>query len=185
MGLVKEHMYDAEFDAWEASPEGRAERERFIAERDAAKAARARRETVWATGHPGEWEEWVRVQLLLDICIEFGADNKFDFDNFLMELGRRPSADHHVTRVDESKPYQQGNMTWTAPAVEPLKSPYLNVEQAAAFLGVAVQTVYNNRRHIPSLSGFRTLMFDRKVLEELRASPRFMSKRQSEKRRSR
>ncbi len=185
MGLVKEHLYDAEYDAWEASPEARAEREKFALERDAEAATRARRETVWAARHPGEWEEWMRVQLLLDISFVFGADNTFDFDDFLMDVGRRPSAAHQVTRVDDGKPYQQGNMTWTAPTVEPLKSPYLNAEQAAAFLGVAVQTVYNNRRHIPSLPGFRTLRFDRKVLEGLRASPRFMSKRQSEKRRSR
>ncbi|MCE9566177.1 MAG: helix-turn-helix domain-containing protein [Planctomycetes bacterium] len=184
MGLVKEHLYDAENAAWEASPERRAERERLAGERDTA-AARVRRESVWAARHPGEWEEWVRVQLLLSISFEFGADNTFDFDDFLMDVGHRPSAAHHVTRVDESKPYQQGNLTWAVRAVEPPKSPYLNVEQAAAFLGVAVQTVYNNRRHIPSLPGFRTLMFDRKVLEGLRASPRFMSKRQSETRRSR
>jgi len=185
MGLVKEHFYYAETDAWKASPEGRAESERLAGEREAAAAARVRREAVWVARHPGEWEEWKRVQLLLDIPLEFGTDNTFDFDDFLKDVGRRPSADHHVTRVDEGKPYQQGNMTWAAPAVEPPKSPYLNVKQAAAFLGVAVQTVYNNRRHIPSQPGFRTLMFDPSVLEQLRASPRFMSKRKSEKRRSR
>ncbi|MBN9517188.1 helix-turn-helix domain-containing protein [bacterium] len=154
----------------------RAEQEALRQERAEREAERARRERVWAARYPAEWAEWTRVRLLLNGPIPFG-DDPFDFPDFLMEVGRRPSARHVVTRPDEAQPYQPGNLVWAAPAAEPPKSPYLNAEQAAAYLGVAKQTVYNNRPHIPSLPGFRTLMFDPKVLDELRASARFKSLR--------
>ncbi len=67
-------------------------------------------------------------------------------------------------------------MAWALKAPEKPTSPYLNVEQAA-YLGVAKQTLYNNTKHIPRLPGFRTLMYDPKVLDELRASARFKSLR--------
>lgn len=59
----------------------------------------------------------------------------------------------------------------------PRPSPYLDAQQAADFLGVARQTLYNNRRHIPSLPGFRTLRFDPAVLKDLRGSQQFRTKR--------
>ena len=188
MGLVKEVLCDAEYDAevaaWAQSPEGRAEKMRLAALLEAEKGERVRREQVWRVRSPGEWVEWVRLQPLLIPVIDFWADHPFDFDDFLREVGRRPSSAHTVIRVDETKPFQQGNLVWAGPVVEPPSSPYLNVEQAAAFLGVAVQTVYNNRQHIPALPGFKKLMFDPVVLAEVRASPRFMAKRSSRKRQS-
>ncbi|MFO0798344.1 MAG: helix-turn-helix domain-containing protein [Gemmataceae bacterium] len=183
MCRVKEELLhaeeDAEWAAWEASPEGRAEKERMQQARAAAEQERARRERVWAVRNPDEWEEWVRLQPLLNPVIDFAADYPFDFDDFLMEVGRRPSASHIVVRRDDERAYQQENLTWACKQVEPPRSPYLNVEQAAAYLGVAVRTVYNNRQHIPALPGFRKLMFDPKVLDEVMASPRFKSKRRS------
>ena len=56
-------------------------------------------------------------------------------------------------------------------------SPFLNAQQAADFLGIAVQTLYNNRKHIASLPGFRKLMFDPAVLEQLRSSWEFRNDR--------
>jgi hypothetical protein len=171
---MEELLYEDAVRAEEADA-GRQYRAEWEAERN-------RRERVWATRHPAEWAEWTRVRLLLNGPIPFG-DDPFDFDDFLMEVGKRPSPKHVVTRQDESVPYRPGNLVWAAPAADPPRSPYLNAKEAAAFLGVAVQTVYNNRRHIPSLPGFRRpLMFDPRVLEALRASPRFLSHRRSRSR---
>ncbi len=137
---------------------------------------------MWAARHPDEWEEWVRLLPLLKPVIDFAAEEPFDFDDFLMEVGRRPSVNHVVVRRDESLPYEQGNMGWSAPKAEAPKSPYLNVEEAAAYLGVAVRTIYNNSKHIPRLPGFRNLMYDPKVLDRIRADARFLSKRRSSSR---
>jgi hypothetical protein len=155
-----------------------AEHEAVRQEREAQAAERARREAVWKRRHPSEWAEWVRLQPLLNPLADLWADHRFDFDEFLKEVGRRTSPEHVVAQSDDAKPYQQGNLTWAAPALEPLGSPYLDLKQAAAFLGVSPRTVYNNRKYIPSLPGFRRpLMFDPKVLEEVRASAKFRSKR--------
>jgi hypothetical protein len=154
-----------------------AERDEWREERERKAAERSRRERVWQVKHPAEWEEWNRVRLLLNGPIPFGDDAEFDFEEFLKEVGRCPSTKHDVVRLDETKPYQPGNLIWAAQAAEPPKSPYLNVEQAAAYLGVAVQTIYNNSKHIPRLPGFWTLMYDPKTLEQVRASERFKTKR--------
>lgn len=179
MGRVKEQLLDAEQNAWEESPEGRAERARAVQLVADAEAERARRDCVWAARHPDEWDEWVRLLTLLKPIIDFSNPGEFTFDDFLREVERRPSANHVVVRRNESLPYEQGNMVWGAKPVVVPRSPYLNAEEAAAYLGVAKQTIYNNRRHIPSLPGFRTLMFDPKVLDQVRADARFMSKRRS------
>ncbi len=183
MGRVKEQLFDAEQDAevaaWVASPEGRAAKEEAIRAQAATDDERARRERVWAVRNPDEWSEWLRLQPLLVPIIDFGGDMRFDFDDFLMEVGRRPSANHVVVRRDDERPYQQENLAWACKQVEPPRSPYLNVEEAAAYLGVAVQTIYNNSKHIPRLPGFRNLMYDPKVLDAVRASARFKSKRRS------
>lgn len=44
-------------------------------------------------------------------------------------------------------------------------SPYLTVEEAAAYCRVAVQTIYNHRRHIERLPGIGTLLFTREALD--------------------
>ena len=57
------------------------------------------------------------------------------------------------------------------------KSMGLKTPEAAAYLGIAVQTLYNNRASIPSMPGFRTLLFDPKVLEQVRKNINFRSPR--------
>ncbi len=142
MGLVKEHLFDAEYDAWEASPEGRVEREKLAGERDAAAAAQVRREADWAARHPAEWKEWVRVQLLLNISFDFAADNTFDFDDFLKEVGHRPSAKHIITRLDQRKPYQQRNLGWRKKSAKMPKGDYLTCKQAEAEFGITKSALY-------------------------------------------
>lgn len=44
-------------------------------------------------------------------------------------------------------------------------SPYLTVEEAAAYCRVAVQTIYNHRRYIERLPGIGTLLFTREALD--------------------
>ncbi len=77
-------------------PEDLALRARWAEEMAREAAARARQERAWATLYPAEWEEWVRVRPLMNLFFEFGADKLFDFDDFLREVGRRPSAKHSV-----------------------------------------------------------------------------------------
>jgi len=56
-------------------------------------------------------------------------------------------------------------------------SPWLNADQAASYLGVSKRTLYNNRKHIPSLPGFsRPLMFDPEQLNQVRTSQTFRRK---------
>lgn len=189
MGAAMDLLISAEEDAALSAPDMQAwlrEQERGRAAAEAAEqAVRARRESVWATRHPAEWEEWQRVRPLLDVVIDFLAEHPFDFDDFLREVGRRPTHAHAVDRVDEARPFEQGNLAWVPLTTKPAPSPHLNVEQAADYLGVAVQTIYNNRKYIPSLPGFRTLMFDPKVLDEVRASVKFRNARLTEQRRKR
>lgn len=118
MGRVKEELLHAEEDAeqaaWEASAEGRAERERATRAREATETKRGRQEQAWASERPVEWAEWQRLQPLLVPVIDFGGDMRFDFDNFLMEVGHAPSPAHRVVRKAKSLPYQQGNLRWRA-----------------------------------------------------------------------
>jgi excisionase family DNA binding protein len=44
-------------------------------------------------------------------------------------------------------------------------SPYLTVEEAAAYCKVAVRTIYNHRRHIPKQPGIGKLLFTREALD--------------------
>lgn len=39
-----------------------------------------------------------------------------DFENFLQDMGKRPSRDHQISRKDNSKGYSKGNCEWTTKA---------------------------------------------------------------------
>lgn len=43
--------------------------------------------------------------------------------------------------------------------------PYLTLEQAAAYTGLAKQTLYNLRKHIPKAKAVRKLLFRREDLD--------------------
>lgn len=58
----------------------------------------------------------------------------------------------------------------SAPPVPQVK--YLTVEDAAAYCRVAVQTIYNNRRHIERMPGVRKLLFTREALDRWLATRR-------------
>jgi excisionase family DNA binding protein len=109
---VKEELFDAEQEGWEDSPDGQAERARAVRLVADAKAEQERREKVWAVNYSVEWEEWQRLQSLLIPILDFGGDMRFDFDNFLMEVGRAPSPAHRVVRKTNVLPFQQGNLRW-------------------------------------------------------------------------
>ncbi len=53
--------------------------------------------------------------------IGFSAEEPFDFDEFLMEVGQRPSANHTAVCRGGLLPYEPGNMAWGAKTVEPPK----------------------------------------------------------------
>jgi hypothetical protein len=187
-----EHSYDAEQAAWEATPEGQEwlqEQERMRAEREAAAAAedaeRVRRERVWAQKHKYEWKEWKRVRLFFGFSISFGDEKPFDFDDFLKEVGRHEFPGQRVVRRNSNLPFKAGNLRWSKQQQKPVEPAGLNSQKAANFLGIRLQTLYNNRRHIPSMPGFRTLQFDRKVLEDVRNSQRFRTLRLKDQRRQR
>jgi hypothetical protein len=62
----------------------------------------------------------------------------------------------------------------SAPVAPPPK--YLTVQEAAAYCRVAVQTIYNNRRHIERMPGVGKLLFTRDALD------RWLSTRKAKRR---
>lgn len=53
-----------------------------------------------------------------------------------------------------------------AATIPPKQLPrYLTVQEAATYCRVAVQTIYNNRRHIARMPGVRKLLFTREALD--------------------
>lgn len=56
-------------------------------------------------------------------------------------------------------------------------TPYLTVEDAASYCRVAVQTIYNNRRHIQRMPGIRKLLFTREALDRWLSTRRKPSRR--------
>ncbi|MCE9562980.1 MAG: helix-turn-helix domain-containing protein [Planctomycetes bacterium] len=53
-----------------------------------------------------------------------------------------------------------------APVSEPrFESPYLNVDEAAAYCKIAVQTIYNHRSEIQRQPGIGKLLFTREALD--------------------
>ena len=47
-----------------------------------------------------------------------------------------------------------------------IETKYLTVQDAAAYCRVAVQTIYNNRKHIARMPGLRKLLFTREALDD-------------------
>jgi hypothetical protein len=132
---------------------------------------RRAQEWEWATRHPSEWSEWVRLAPLLDRLPEFGAA-EYDFAAFLAEVGPRPSAGHAVERRDETLPYRRGNLTWRKArrATEPPQpaSPYLTTCEAADYCRRQRQTILNHHSlgHVRSMPGKkRPLLFRREELD--------------------
>jgi excisionase family DNA binding protein len=58
-----------------------------------------------------------------------------------------------------------------APA-KPDPPKYLTVQEAAAYCRLAVQTIYNNRKHIERMPGVRKLLFTRDALDAWLATRR-------------
>lgn len=146
--------YEAEFQARRAEL------------RAAEEAERSRREKVWATRHPNEWEEWRRVRLLMNPIIDFCAEHPFDFEDFLKEVGRRETLNHFVERLDTSKPYQQGNMKFEEKGPERPASPYYTAKEAAAYCRLGLQTIYNHSHEIRRVPGIGKLLYTQEALDE-------------------
>jgi hypothetical protein len=146
----------------------KAEREAVRQEWEAQAAERARREGVWKAKHPAEWDEWVRLQPLLNPLADLWADHRFDFDEFLKEVGRRTSPEHVVVQSDDAKPYQQGNLTWAAPPPVLSPSPYLNTKEAAAYCRRQPKTLLNHHSlgSVRSMPGTRPPLFRKEDLDD-------------------
>lgn len=57
-------------------------------------------------------------------------------------------------------------------------SPYLNANEAAAYCGIAVQTLYNRRKEIDRVPGVRKLLFTRDALDKwMSTRPKSTSRR--------
>jgi hypothetical protein len=163
--MEAEWVDDVDHDAW-------------AARRAQEAAEQARRESIWKARHPHEWKQWLKLQSKLDHLTHAFSHPPFDFDEFLKDVGRAPSRAHLIVRCDTAQTFRRGNLRWAVPMRQkPRRSPYLNAQEAADFLGIALRTLYNNRKHIPSLPGFKKLMFDPKSLREIRSSQRFRTLR--------
>ena len=127
----------------------------------------------WAARHPAEWGEWVRLLPLMPLTFDFGSGESYDFPQFLSEVGPRPSPGHAIKPRDETIPYARGNLVWgktprpkTAP--RPVDSPYLTVDEAAAYCRRARKTVLNHHSlgNVRSMPGTRPPLFRREELDE-------------------
>lgn len=146
---------DAEQAEWELTPEGQewrrgqAEVLRAVEQVEAADATkatgRALRERSLAAERPGEWAEWERVRHQPRHFIPLGPERPFDFEDFLIEVGRRPSPAHRIHRVDKTRGYEPGNMKWSArrtkDAARPPDQPYTTAE----FAGLVNRSRYTVR----------------------------------------
>ena len=171
MGWAKELLLDEEYAeraAWEASPKGRGHyaqvRQESALRAADETAAVSRQEKAWAAAWPREWEEWQRVRPLILAPIAF-SDYDFDFDEFLKEVGRAPSPRHAIQRSREDAPYQPGNLCWVDAIPEAPASPSLTAKEAAAYLGIALQTLRNNRSRYRPVNATKPLMYDKSDLD--------------------
>jgi len=148
--------------------------ERAVAKpRAAASAEAGQDERDWAAQYPAEWGEWVRLLPLTPLTFDFGSGESYDFPQFLSEVGPRPSPGHAIKPRDETIPYERGNLVWgktprpkTAP--RPVDSPYLTVDEAAAYCRRSRKTILNHHSlgNVRSMPGTRPPLFRREELDE-------------------
>jgi hypothetical protein len=99
------------------------------------------------------------------IPIVLGRDDDWGVFGFLRELGPRPSPRHVIRRINESRPYELGNLAWM-PRKPKEKPEYLSVAQAHLEFGINKTTLYSlkKRKKIASMklpgAGFRFLRSD-------------------------
>lgn len=162
MGRVKDVLYDAEHKAEQAVWESTSERQNtHLAET----RRRVEQEREWARAHPTEWAAWLNLQTVWRAVIDFATvgENEYGFEEFLTEVGGAPSGHYRIERIDDSHPYQPGNLEWRRSTT--IESPYLTVEEAAAYCRVSVKTIYNHRHEIRSVPGTGKLLFLREELD--------------------
>jgi hypothetical protein len=73
---------------------------------------------------------------------------------------RRAFARSIVTQLADA-----GLIDLAVPAPPKIDTPYMNVEEAAAYCRLSVQTLYNARRELESVEGTRRLLFTREMLD--------------------
>jgi hypothetical protein len=140
---------------------------------------RLAQERDWAAKQPGEWVEWVRLQSLLSLSFDFGSSTFYDFPQFSSELGPRPTQQHRVERRDDHIPYEKGNLVWVRrqtprATFHPVSSPYLTLEEAAAYCRRKPKTLLNHHSlgELRSMPGKRPLLFIREDLDKWLTSRR-------------
>lgn len=76
------------------------------------------------------------------------------FEQFLAEMGERPSADHSVDRIDNSSNYEPGNMRWTTRSIQLVNQRRRKKQNLSGYLGVfknrarwKAVCAFNNVRH--------------------------------------
>jgi hypothetical protein len=91
----------------------------------------------------------------------------------------RPSSNHVIQQRDNTLPYGQGNLVWmkqrtTRADLRPVDSPYLTVDEAAAYCRRGRKTILNHHclGNIRSMPGTRPPLFRREELDEWLSSRR-------------
>jgi len=147
--------------------------------RAAEAEARLILEREWVARHPVEWTEWVRILPLLAFSYDFASGETYDFPQFLFDVGSRPSSNHIIQQRDNTLPYGQGNLVWmkqrtTKADLRPVDSPYLTVDEAAAYCRRERKTILNHHclGNIRSMPGTRPPLFRREELDEWLSSRR-------------
>ncbi len=115
MGHMK-RLWEKQFEPPEPTPEERAEAAAEAARERAEEAeGRLKQEREWSSKYPREWAEWRRIWPHFDHGdIYFGPEPRepYGFPQFLAEVGKAPSPNHAVERIEESRPFCEGNMHW-------------------------------------------------------------------------
>lgn len=157
MSTQYETYLDEQRETWEATPEGQ-EAVRRQALEDArlravgleARAAAAERECRWRKDHPREWAEWERVRLLWDdgpLDLTTLPAKRYDFGDFLAEVGPNWTARAKVVRKDHRLPYRSGNLTLEKKSKHGSpNSPYLRYREVVAQYRIPKTTLYDLRK---------------------------------------
>jgi hypothetical protein len=114
------------------------------------KEERRAQEREWERGHRREWAEWKRILPRLSFSHDFGTGGRaYDFSDFLDDPGPAPSPKrkHFIALKDKSGGYDKGNLKWVKrrpkTAARPVDSPYLTVDEAAAYCHRSRKTILN------------------------------------------